>query len=134
MEAYDSVLIFATRMPYEKGLLPPAKNSGGIGESSRCCKFFVPRPQIGVLANKNVGGIKTIYCLHSGQFGVLRMQPHALWAMQCVSHISETDAELSQQIKPHLLPYLPRQHNHFLADGRRTSPQVACSFSSVQGV
>ena len=32
------------------------------------------------------------------------------------------------------LPYLPRQHNHFLADSGRTSPQVACSLWSVQGV
>ena len=29
--------------------------------------------------------------------------------MQRASHVSETDAELSQQIKPHLLPCLPRQ-------------------------
>ena len=50
----------------KKGLLPPAENSGGIGESSRCWTFFVPRPQIGVLANRNGGGIETIYCLHSG--------------------------------------------------------------------
>ena len=30
---------------------------------------FVPRPQIEVLANKNGGGIKAIYHLHSRQFG-----------------------------------------------------------------
>ena len=60
------------------------------------------------------------------------MEPHALWAMQCTSHISETDAKLSQWIKPHLLPHLPRQHNHFLTEGRRTSPQVVCSLWSVQ--
>ena len=53
-----------------KGLLPPAEDSGGIGESGRCWTFFVPRPQIGVLANKNGGGIKTVYHLHGRQFGV----------------------------------------------------------------
>ena len=36
------------------------------------------RPQIGVLANKNGGGIKTVYCLHSRQFGGFQMWPHAL--------------------------------------------------------
>ena len=92
----------------EKGLLPPAKDSGGIGESSRCWKFFVPRPQIGVLANKNGGGIKAIYHLHSRQFGVFQMQLHALWAVQCAGHVSETDAKLSWQVEPHLLPYLLR--------------------------
>ena len=55
---------------YKKGLLPPAKNSGGVGESGRCWTFFMPRPQIRVLANKNGGGIKAIYHLHSRQFGV----------------------------------------------------------------
>ena len=53
---------------YKKGLLPPAKNSEGIGESCRCWTFFVPRPQIEVLANENGGGIKAIYYLHSRQF------------------------------------------------------------------
>ena len=48
----------------KKGLLAPAKNSGGIGESGRCWTFFVSRPQIGVLANKNGGGIEVIHCLH----------------------------------------------------------------------
>ena len=70
MEAYDSVLTSAPECMYEKGLLPPSKNSGGIGESGRCWPFFVPRPQNRVLANKNVGGIQTIYCLHSRQFGI----------------------------------------------------------------
>ena len=55
---------------YEKGLLTPAKNSGGIGESGRCWTFFMPRPHIGALANKNGRGIKAIYCLHTRQCGV----------------------------------------------------------------
>ena len=40
------------------------------------------------------------------------MWPHALWVVQCTSHISKTDAKLSWQVKPHLLPHLFRQHNH----------------------
>ena len=98
---------------YEKGLLPPAKNLGGIGQSGRCWTFFMPRPQIGVLANKNGRGINVIYCLHSRQFRVFQMQLHALWAVQCAGHVSETDAKLSRQVKPHLLPHLLRQYNHF---------------------
>ena len=46
--------------PYEKGLLPPAEDSGGTGKSGRCWTFFVPRPQIRDLANINGGGIKTV--------------------------------------------------------------------------
>ena len=83
---------------YKKGLLPPAKNSGGIGQSGRCWTFFVPRPQIGVLTNKIGGGIKTIYCLHSRQFGVFQMWLHALWAVQCTSHISEAGANCLDEL------------------------------------
>ena len=32
--------LLLTEHTYEKGLLPPAKNSGGIGESSRCWTFL----------------------------------------------------------------------------------------------
>ena len=105
MEAYVPVLTSATWTHVQKGLLPPAQNSGGIEESSRCWAFFVPRPQFGVLANKTGGGIKAIYCLHSRQFGVFWMWLHALWDVQCTSHVSETDAKLHQWVKPHLLPF-----------------------------
>ena len=71
MEAYTSVLTLLFECPYRKGLLPPATNSRGIAKSGRCWTFFVPGPQVGVLANKNGGGIKTVYCLHSRQFGDL---------------------------------------------------------------
>ena len=54
-------------------------------------------------------------------FGVYQMQLHALWAMQCDGHVSEADAKLSLQVKPHLLPHLLRWHNHILVDGRGTS-------------
>ena len=77
----------------------------------------MPRPQIGVLANKNGGGIETVHCLHSRLFGVFQMPPYALWALQHAGYISEADAKLSQRVKPHLLPHLLKQHNHILADG-----------------
>ena len=64
---------------HEKGLLPPAKDSGGIGESGRCWAFFLPGPQIGVLANKNGGGIETVYHLHSRQFGVFEYDCMPFW-------------------------------------------------------
>ena len=94
--AYDSVLTFLPpEGTYKKGLLPPSENSGGIGEFGRCWTFFMPRPQIGVLANKNGGGIQTIHCFHSIQVGVFQLQSHAFWAVQHTGHISETDAKLS---------------------------------------
>ena len=80
------------------------------------------RPQIRVLANKNRGGIQTIYHLQSRQFGIFQMQLHAFWAMQHASHISETDAKLSQWVKPHILSNLPSWHNLFLADSGGAPP------------
>ena len=72
---------FTPEHVYEKGLLSPAKNSGGIGESSRCWTFFVSRPQVWVLANKDGGGINTIYHLQSKHFGGFQVQLHAFWAV-----------------------------------------------------
>ena len=51
---------------------------------------------------------------------------HAVWVVQCANHVSEADAKLSQQVKPHLLCHLLRQHNHILMDGGRTFPQTVC--------
>ena len=69
-----------------------------------------------------------------GNLGLFECNCMPFGTVQCASHVSETDTKLSQWIKPHLMPYLPRQHNHFLMDGRRTSPQVACSLWLVEGV
>ena len=46
---------------HEEGLLPSAQDPGGIGEFGRCRTFFLSRPQVGFLANKNGRGIKAMY-------------------------------------------------------------------------
>ena len=65
MVAYSSALTSATLTLTQKGLLPPAQNTGGIGEFGRCWTFFLFGPQIGVLADKDGGGIEAIHHLHS---------------------------------------------------------------------
>ena len=129
-EACASALTSAILMPARGRIPTPCCRFRGIGESGRCWTFFVPGPQIGILANKNGGGIKTVYCLYDRQFGIFWMWPHALWAMQCTSHVSEAYAKLSRQTKPHLLSHLLR-YNHILADCRRASPPVACSLQLI---
>ena len=63
--------LLPSQHPHEKRLLPPAKNSGGVRESGRSWPFFLPGPNIRVLANLNGGGIKAVYHLYGWQFGVL---------------------------------------------------------------
>ena len=50
---------------HENGILPPAHNTGGIGEFGRCWTFFLLGLQIRVLADKDGGGIEAVHCLHS---------------------------------------------------------------------
>ena len=49
----------------KKDSYPLPRIQEGIGESGRCWTFFLLGPQIGVLVNKNGGGIQAIHCLHS---------------------------------------------------------------------
>ena len=54
------------------------------------------------------------------------MQSHALLALYCTGDLSVAYAELLGQVKPHLLPDLPRQLNCVLADCGGTPPLIAC--------
>ena len=54
---------------HEKGLLPPAQNTGGIGGFGRSWVFFLLGPQIGVLADKDGGGIGVIHHFTIGNLG-----------------------------------------------------------------
>ena len=65
MVAYSSALTFAARMLTQKGLLPPAQNTGGIREFGRCWAFFMLGPQIRFLADKDGRGVEAVHCLHS---------------------------------------------------------------------
>ena len=44
------------------------------------------------------------------------MQPHAFWAVQCTGHVSVANAKLPWGSEPNILPHLPKQHSHLLAD------------------
>ena len=54
---------------HRKRLLPPAQNTGGIGEFGRCWTFFLLGPQIRVLADKDGGGIKAVTTFTVGNLG-----------------------------------------------------------------
>ena len=74
---------------YKKGLLPPAQNTGGIGEFGRCWAFFLLGPQIRVLADKDGGGIKAVHCLHSRLiWGFLNAITCPLGSVMCQWHFN----------------------------------------------
>ena len=67
-EGWQPMVLHQLSLPkcsHEKGLLPPAQNTGGVEEFGRHWAFFLLGPQIGVLADKDGGGIKTVHHLHS---------------------------------------------------------------------
>ena len=53
----------------KKGLLPPAQNTGGVGEFGRCWTFFLLGPQIGVLADKMEEALKQYTAFTVGNLG-----------------------------------------------------------------
>ena len=69
MEAYNSVLTSEPECTYNIGLLPPAEDSGGIGESGRCWTFFMLRPQIRVWQIKMEEAWKQYTTLTVGSLG-----------------------------------------------------------------
>ena len=54
---------------HKKGLLPPAQNTGGIGEFGRCWTLFLFGSQIRVLADKDWRGIKQYTAFTVGNLG-----------------------------------------------------------------
>ena len=57
-----------------------------------------------------------------GNLGFYECNCMPFGTLQCTCDILKADTELPRQVKPHLLPYLPRQHNHVFADHKGTPP------------
>ena len=55
-------------MPHE-GLLPPAEDSGGVGESGRCWTFFLPAPKPGFWQIKIEEALKQYTTFMVGNLG-----------------------------------------------------------------
>ena len=63
--AYGSALTSPALTPAQKRTPTPAQNTGGFGEFGRSWTFFLLGSQIGVLADKDGGGIEAVHCPHS---------------------------------------------------------------------
>ena len=68
----------------------------------------------GLRADRDGWTFKAVYCIYCGQPWFLQVWQHALWAVQCASHISEVNAELPQGAESKILPHLPWWYIIFL--------------------
>ena len=82
----------APQCAYE-GLVPPVTDSGGPGKHGGVGAFLVDGFQVGLLADQDGPRIATVHGLHSGKPWVLRVYPHAVWAVQCTGDIPASHAE-----------------------------------------
>ena len=72
MVAFGFALTFPVLMLAQKRTPTPAQNTEGIGEFGRCWTFFLLRPQIRVLADKDERGIEAVHYLHSRYLGFFK--------------------------------------------------------------
>ena len=91
---------------YEEGLVPPATDSGGPGKHGGVSAFLVDGFHVGLLADKDGPGITTVHGLYGGEPQVLRVYPHAVWAVQHTGDLSASDAEHLRGAEPHVLCHL----------------------------
>ena len=68
--------------------------------------------------------VKAVYHIYCWKPGLLQVWLHALWAVQCTSHVPEVNAELPQGAESDILSHLPWLHNCLLADCVRTPPPL----------
>ena len=90
----------------EEGFVPPAMDSGGLGEHGGVGTFLINGFQVRLLADQDGPGITTVHGLHCGEPGVLRVYMHALRAVQRTSDISASHAEHLRGVEPHVLCHL----------------------------
>ena len=103
-----------TQHPHKEGLLSIAKNPGGTWKPGQYWPFFMPRPEVWILADQDGWIIEAVHCIYCWQPRLLWVWPHAFWSVQCASHISEVNAKLPQGAEYNILPHLPWWHNCFL--------------------
>ena len=84
----------------------------------------MPGPEVQILADQDGWTVKAVHHIYCWHPGILWVWPHALWAMQCTSHIPEVNEELPQGAESNILSHLPQWHNHLLTDGRGTHPPL----------
>ena len=93
--------------------------------------LFLLRPEGRFLSNYNVWDIEAVHYFHHGKPRIFQMQMHAIWAVQCPSHISEINAELPRGTKLDILLNLFGQHDSLLKDWGGTLAALACCVWSL---
>ena len=86
---------------HEEGFLPVAKNSRGAGKSSVCWLFFMPGPEVWILADQDGQTVEAVHCIYhcnlgffkcdNMPFGLCNMPATFEWLMQnCLRELNLT--------------------------------------------
>ena len=119
---------------YEEGLVPHATDSGGPGKHGRVSTFLIDGFQVRLLADKDGPGIATVHGLYGGEPRVLRVYPHAVWAVQCTGNISASHAEHLKRAESHVMCHLLGRHHSLQPHGGGTPGVPAHGIQEVPGV
>ena len=78
----------------QEGRLPLAQNAGDHGEYGGSPPFLLHGSQKWVLAGEDGQEVwAPVHCLHSGQYGCVRVLAYALWPVQCPGYLPALNAE-----------------------------------------
>ena len=109
-------------------------DAGGPGKHGGVGTFLIDGFQVGLLADQDGPRIATVHSLYGGKPRVLRVNPHAVRAVQHTGDISASHAEHLGGAEPHVLCHLLGQR-HSLWPHERGAPGVlAHGIQEVPGV
>ena len=120
-EGWYPVFLHGLQVPqhtYEKGLIPPATDSGGPGNHGGVSAFLVDGFQVRLLADQDGPRIATVHSLYGWKPWVLQVYPHAIQAVQCTGNISASHAEHLRGAEPYVLCHLLGQCHSLRPHGR----------------
>ena len=79
--------LLSSQCLHKEGFLPVAEDPRGTLKFGWCRPFLIPQPEVWILADQDEQVVKAVHCIYCQQPGILQVWLHALWAVQCTSHI-----------------------------------------------
>ena len=107
---------------HDKGLLPSAQNTRGIGSLVGAGHFSCLDLKSGFWQIKMDETSKQYTAFKVGKLGFFECDHMPFGLCNVPAMFQRLMQNCLGELKPHLLPYLPQGHNHVLTDCRGTPP------------